>query len=768
MTPDMLEKIRGTTADLPQVEEKVAPVAFNPPDVQGSQQEVGKSLTELTGKTAKVLNEAYTQSEIAGSDVFLAKNYQRLRDEQADNPTLDSQHKFETNWNGLISGYLPTLSFKARDEMAKRAAMYGLQGSEFIGNKVRELSKNIKEENLMESLETQSTQARIAAYSGATVAGKDGTQVPISHLAALNVQNNLDANVATGIVSGAYAAHAKRALLDDVQEYGALGQFNRMLESNKLDTPQKVESVKKYLQDFQSDNSIDPLIKMRVMPKLREMFNTYKEKITGADEDLEHQKIGLRAGIESGAYNLSSPQTTQLLTQFDLKGKGQEARDDLVASQVSHDTAQSVYGLNPSQQESVIEQSKPKPSDDLRTAYIKNYAVDKTQEAVKQEDKLFNEDPGAWAQKLPAFTRALEARKVAASDANGNKVPGSTTPPIDPFEVTLRAELARGALFPKVEGHAQVSLFPKSRALDIVGQVNSSINPETGLPDVSAQHKIVAGVLNSFQDPGLKEIVAHDLEKSGLPYANTIFEKMVNTGSPYQQDAQVAFSHDLSYWKPLMESKDLSETKVKNQIMTSPGYQMLANSINPMNADGQQVLNNFINNTAKLAMQIYPKEGSNAFKVAASIPYADMQPGSYNGGAFMFPKTVNDSRLKDALDFKIDSLRNSDITINDESFTHLPQEKRQALAKTLNSKNGTWQMTSDMSGLQLVDATSGRSPILANGKPVVVSFSQADTQDSITNPQSKLNQDILKWKTHPPDNRVPISGESILKAIFGG
>jgi len=749
---------------------------FKAPDVQQYAGSISSRLSSFAGETAITIKKDIIESEKSQAAVTLRDNYSRIREDVLDNPGLNMQKEFDTRWGAFSKGYLETVSGASQSYVQNQSAYYGLQGNSLTGDKVRNIKTNIRQENFNEYYKTASTDISNQAFdgthafdkSGKVILDDKGKPIPLAAKTMGQLDNKIDFRVQTGDISGKEGAALKVAARDTAVKESFTGQFDRILKTGDK------EERKPFLEKFQESADLDRHNKDILTLKFKKMMKEYDIKDGVSKASIRDELSGLEAGFRSGTISPESSEVIQTLEKATSAGIDVgHWENKFQTAESAHYIEQDMRDANRAERLEMISEFDAKEGDSPEILYRKSVL---RPGAIKIDEDLtrrYNENPVGYMQDSKAFIDTLEQRDVAATDENGNKVPGSSETSIYPFDVLEHLQLRMGSTngIPTA-GHSAVRIMDSDIAADEANRINS-------LP-IEQQAQAYNETIKQF--PGREHIAAKDLERAGVdPKAITV-SNLYNDPRTlrYAVPMTIARVTPPEVYKSALEAfkiPDKGASSLDGKIASHKRFKSYNNAVSNYNGNAADAIKDIADNSKLLASQLTVTSQGDAKRSVDDAVNAftnGLTFTSYRGKEFFHPDDISTDRLKTAYRAKEAEIMSGklNVFIPPETLSSLTPDERQRAGTELVVGSSFWQSNPDKTSAVMVDSHS--SPIKdLDGNVVEILFDDmrkdnSDINKSINQQYAKEQTEFferLKLPTKPASNFLQDNLTRIMKSV---
>lgn len=720
--------------DFPQLQQSVQIQPMSVPDIQGKLSSVGESLQGIAEGVARTVDQAEAErldAEKEGHVLDIRNQLMELKTQTLDPRSFNPNTAIDNYQEGahqIISGVLSQTNPRIRSKVANAAAYYAFNGKGVVANHVQDIER----EQLRFAFDNAINKKIIDASNAAFDAGTgDSAEDLVSreNAAKLKAQGNqlIKSAVGSGLISGSYGANLNDSFNRQLQEQSYLGGLKEAMARGE---PQE------FLQKFQDTEhkDLNPEEQQRIALSMHKQIEIYKQqhgitvdKLNSAAEDLAlnlQNRSDTVANKQDKAKLLSQAQEWFPQRYDELKTKLDEA--EKVGAMV-----QATKYTRPDEAIAIASQFAPKEGE--RGIAEKTKSYNQALHVIQQNHKAFVADPPGY---LAAHPSIVAAKKKFAYD--------HTT---DWVETLKSVERQMGANDNPLPGAAPISVIPRVIAQSVAQQVYGR--------DPSEQVKVLNAALAQYDPtarispsgdliPGKhsREIL-HDLQRNGLPTANTLFFGMmqnVNSRSLIPaasaalvmkpKEAQdVLRLHDITS----QELEDNVGENLKEFMDSMGGYQ------SPPATEIAQTAN-YVKNLATVLVSQGMDAKDAAQAAADGVINNNYDYDSINGTMFRYPKGMSGLRVKAAAHYLGKEAANAQLSLPPTFLTPLinegvTREKARELYQDEISNFGSFVTTPDNQGLELVDK-DGIPVMDANGVRFIAKF------DDLQNSQSSLSQAV--------------------------
>lgn len=669
--------------NLPEYQESAAvqPVQFV--SMQSAQDDIQKRISGFVdkfsnfaaGQERALKSEALKQQEEAKQAereqaiVIVSQNYDRLKQEQLNNPDQLSVAKFDAKSDGFNSGFITNISKANQGYVQDLMSAHQISGRDEISGVVRAQGKNIQEENFIESYGEQRKQLQLLAQSGALAIGVNGkpqinpdTGQPITAAEVMEKQMVSSARsfVANG-GSGSLGGNLINSIKDDRTQAEAIGQITRKLQTGDANGAKEIEK------NIIADPKITPDQKRSIEIEASRLHSIFK---IGTDISKASARDNMEGAIEqvsNGNWNINDPRFAQ--ARAGMLDAGEDVGDfdnRARAASLSSQYTKAIREASPDQQREIASKFDASPNDSAQDVKIKEYARANIDKIISSSNALTKSDPVAEYNK----TQVSQGVKTIASTMPANQ-DGQTR-----FNVIDGRMAWQNAKNIPVEEQKPLSN-------DEARQISTNISSAQSIPDkLNIINSAIQGV-GKYQPQLLKQ-----LKKVGVPeevFALTNLDKIPQS-APYINELMATFNSKRAIIDQMKAKDKSAQSDIKNKVTDTLGD--FLNTI-PNTPDGINYKNDVVETVSMASLGHVYQTGADKDKAV------ELMAKTLYGNRF----SMINGKIRVPYDVDADIAMKAVKASNDE----IQNTKYSQKSEKLNTLAGHWESYGDNSGVYWVD-----------------------------------------------------------------
>lgn len=716
----------------PTLQQSVQIQSMEVPDIQGKLASVGTSLDDVVQGVAQTVDQVEAErldAEKEGHILDVRNKLMELKTQTLDPKTFDPNTAIQNYQEGarqIIGGTLSRTNPKIRSKVANAAAYYAFNGKNVISNQVSDIEKEQLRMAFGETINKKITDASNAAYSAGTGDSAEDL-VSRENAAKLKAQGNqlIKSAVGSGLISGAYGANLDQSFKHQLQEQSYLGGLQ---EAMKRGEPNE------FLTKFEGTEhkELSPDEKQKISLAMHKHIEIYRQQHGITVDKLNGSVDDLALNLQNRSDTVANRQDkAKLLAEAQewFPNKYDEIKSKLDESEKLGAMVQATKYARRDEALAIASKYAPKEGEQGIAEKTKSY--NQVLHVIQQNYKAFVNDPPGYLAAHPAI---VAAKKKFAYD--------HTT---DWVETLKSVERQMGANETPLPGAPPIAILPKAIAQSVAQQVYGR--------DPSQQVKVLNAALAQF-DPTAKvskagelipgkhaSEILHDLQRNGLPTANTLFFGMTqNVDSrnlipaasaalvmkPKEAQDVLRLHHVTS-----QELMDNVADHLEDFMSSMSGYQ------SPPASEIAQTAN-YVKNLATVLISQGMDADDAAEAAAKGVINNNFDYSTINGTTFRYPKGMSGMRIKAAAHHLGKEAANAQLSLPPTFLIPLlnqgvTQETAQELYRDEISNYGSYVTTPDNQGVELVDK-DGIPVMDAKGVRYIAKF------DDLKNSQSALSQ----------------------------